>query len=129
MHHVTFNGIVDLPVGKGKRFLGNTNRLLNALVGGYQVAFVGQVVSQSFQVASANWGATSPVESIWQLGSDHRLPQRRLPSGISVVQRIYLADRDQRGQERHLRSSRQLQPYLAPDQQYAGHARTSAITM
>ena len=37
------------------------------LVGGYQVAFVGQVVSQAFQVASANWGATSPVQ---MYGSD-----------------------------------------------------------
>ena len=61
-HHVTFNGILDLPVGKGKRFLRNSNRLLDALVGGYQVAFVGQVVSQSFQVAAGNWGATSPVQ-------------------------------------------------------------------
>jgi hypothetical protein len=62
MHHVTFNGIAELPVGKGKRFLGNTNRFLNALVGGYQLAFVGQVVSQSFQVAAANWGVTSQAQ-------------------------------------------------------------------
>jgi hypothetical protein len=61
-HHMTFNGIVDLPVGKGKRFLHNSNRFLDALVGGYQVAFVGQVVSQAFQVAAGNWGATSPVQ-------------------------------------------------------------------
>ena len=62
VHHIIFNGIVDLPVGKGKRFLRNSNRLLNALVGGYQLAFVGQVVSQSFAVASANWGSTGPVQ-------------------------------------------------------------------
>ncbi|HEY1948446.1 MAG TPA: carboxypeptidase-like regulatory domain-containing protein [Bryobacteraceae bacterium] len=61
-HHVTFNGIVDVPVGRGKRFLTNTNRWLDALVGGYQVAFVGQVVSQSFQVYSQNWGATNPIQ-------------------------------------------------------------------
>jgi hypothetical protein len=62
VHRVNFNGILDLPVGKGKRFLGNSNRLVNALLGGFQMAFTGQVVSQSFQVASANWGATNPVE-------------------------------------------------------------------
>jgi hypothetical protein len=67
LHRVSFNGIVDLPVGKGKRLLGNSNRLLDALIGGYQVAFVGTVVSQAFQVAAgtlstANWGATSPVQ-------------------------------------------------------------------
>jgi hypothetical protein len=61
-HHLNFNGIVDLPVGKGKRFLQNSNKWLDALVGGYQVAFVGQFVSQSFQVNSANWGATSPIQ-------------------------------------------------------------------
>ena len=63
MHHVTFNGIAELPVGKGKRFLGNAGKFLNALVGGYQLAFVGQVVSQSFQVAAANWGATSQIQN------------------------------------------------------------------
>ncbi len=62
-HHLTFNGIVDLPVGRGKRFLHNTNRWLDALVGGYQVAFVGQLLSQSFQVAAGNWGATSAIQA------------------------------------------------------------------
>ena len=61
-YHLSFNGIFDIPVGKGKHFLRNTNRLLDALVGGYQVAFVGQLVSQSFQVASSNWGATAPLQ-------------------------------------------------------------------
>ena len=61
-HHVTFNGIYDLPVGKGKRFLGNSNKFVNALLGGYQVAFVGQVVSQAFSINAGNWGATSNVE-------------------------------------------------------------------
>jgi hypothetical protein len=61
-HHLTFNGVVDLPVGKGKRLLRNAHRWVDALVGGYQMAFTGQVLSQSFQVASANWGATSQVQ-------------------------------------------------------------------
>jgi hypothetical protein len=61
-YHFGFNGIVDLPVGKGKHFLQNSNKLLDALFGGYQVAFVGQWVSQSFQVASSNFGATSPLQ-------------------------------------------------------------------
>ncbi len=57
-----FNGIVDLPVGKGKRFLRNANKFVDALIGGYQVAFVGQALSQSFQVAANNWGATAPLQ-------------------------------------------------------------------
>ena len=62
VHRVNYNGIVDLPVGKGKRYLRNSGRLADALLGGFQVAFTGTVVSQSFQVGAGNWGATSPVE-------------------------------------------------------------------
>jgi hypothetical protein len=61
-HRVSFNGIADIPFGRGKKFLGNSNRFLDALIGGYQVAFTGTVVSQMFPVNAANWGATSPVE-------------------------------------------------------------------
>lgn len=62
VHRVSFNGIAELPFGKGKRFLGNSNRFVNALIGGFQVAFTGTVVSQGFQVNAANWGATNPIE-------------------------------------------------------------------
>jgi len=61
-HHLTFNGIVDLPVGKGKRLLSNANKFVDAVAGGYQVAFVGQVVSQSFQVTATNWGPANPLQ-------------------------------------------------------------------
>jgi hypothetical protein len=60
-HHISFNSLVDLPVGKGKRFLGNSNKFIDELVGGYQIAFVGNVLSQSFAVASGNWGASNPI--------------------------------------------------------------------
>ena len=63
MHRVTFNGVLDVPVGKGRRFLSGDNKLLNAAFGGFQVAFVGTVVAQSFQVANSNWGATNPITS------------------------------------------------------------------
>ncbi len=61
LHRVTFNGIVDVPFGKGRRFLKSSSRLLDAIIGGYQMAYVGTVVSQSFQVTNTNWGATSPI--------------------------------------------------------------------
>lgn len=61
LHRVSFNGLVDVPLGKGRRFMRGDNKFLNALVGGYQVAFVGSVVSQAFQVANTNWGATNPI--------------------------------------------------------------------
>lgn len=62
LHRVSFNGLVDVPLGKGRRFLKSGNRVLDALVGGYQVAFVGTVVSQAFQVATGNYGAYNPIQ-------------------------------------------------------------------
>ncbi len=38
---ITWNGVYQLPVGKGKKFLGNANRGLDAAVGGWQLAFIG----------------------------------------------------------------------------------------
>lgn len=62
LHRVSFNGLVDVPFGKGRPLLKNSNRFLDALIGGYQIAFTGTLVSQSFQVANSNFGATSPVK-------------------------------------------------------------------
>ena len=61
-HHIQFNGIIDLPFGKGKRFLGNSNRAMDELVGGWQVAGDGQVVSQAFFPASSNFGPNNPIK-------------------------------------------------------------------
>lgn len=60
-HHINFNGVYELPVGRGKRFLGNSNFLLNELVGGFQIAGSGQVISQDFTISSSNWGQTAPL--------------------------------------------------------------------
>jgi len=61
--HITFNGVVDLPFGRGKKILGNANRLLDEVVGGFQIAGAGQVVSQVFQVANGNFGPVNPLKS------------------------------------------------------------------
>jgi hypothetical protein len=61
-HHITFNGIVDLPFGRGKRFLGNANRLLDELIGGFEIAGSGSVLSQDFAVTATNWGPTNPLK-------------------------------------------------------------------
>ena len=62
VHRVSFNGVVDLPVGKGKRFLGKANKWVDAVLGGFQVAGTGNVVSQSFSPSPNNWGPTSNIE-------------------------------------------------------------------
>jgi hypothetical protein len=61
--HILFNGVVDLPFGKGKRFLGNSNRWLDELVGGFQLAGDGNIVSQDFAVSATNWGPTHPIQT------------------------------------------------------------------
>lgn len=57
-----FTYVIDLPIGKGKKFLGNSNRLVNALLGGFQLAGQGTFVSQLFQPTTANWGASTPTK-------------------------------------------------------------------
>lgn len=59
---VLFNGIFDLPMGRGKRFFGHVNRFVNELVGGYEIAGSGNITSQDFAVTSTNWGPTNPLK-------------------------------------------------------------------
>jgi hypothetical protein len=62
VHHVKFNGIYDIPVGRGKRFMTHSSRWLNEIVGGFQLAGNGDVVSQEFQPGTGNWGPTAPFK-------------------------------------------------------------------
>ena len=60
-HHITINGIYELPVGRGKWLLGNSSHFVDELVGGWQISGVGQVLSQAFAPAANNWGPTSKL--------------------------------------------------------------------
>jgi hypothetical protein len=60
--HIKFNGIVGLPFGRGKKFLGNSNRFVDELVGGFQIAGSGNVLSQLFSPTSTHWGAMNPIK-------------------------------------------------------------------
>lgn len=60
--HIGWNYIFDLPVGRGKRLLGNSNRFVDELVGGYQIAGDGSMLSEIFQPAASNWGPISPIQ-------------------------------------------------------------------
>ncbi len=75
-HHIVFNYTYDLPVGRGKKFLGNSNRFVDELVGGFQIAGVGHMTSSIFQPVSTNWGPTSPIR-IYK----HKLPITDCRSG------------------------------------------------
>jgi hypothetical protein len=57
-----YNYVVDLPLGRGKRFMGNANKLVNELVGGYQIAGDGNLYSSDFTITSTNWGPTNKIQ-------------------------------------------------------------------
>lgn len=75
-HHIIFSYLVDLPFGTGKKFLGRSNRLVNELVGGYQISGVGHMTSGIINTASSNWGATNPLHLY-----KHKLPITDCTSG------------------------------------------------
>ncbi len=66
---ITWNGIYELPFGKGKKFLGNGSRLADAFAGGWQIAFLG-TWDHGF------WMGVNPNDYIFAnpaLSSDQRL--------------------------------------------------------
>jgi hypothetical protein len=60
-HHIRFNYLYDLPIGRGKRFAGGIGPGLNRLVGGWQIAGYGNSNSRWFQLSDGNWGGVSPL--------------------------------------------------------------------
>jgi len=60
--HIQFNGIVDLPFGRGKKFMGKSNRFMDELVGGWQLAGDGSIASQDFAINSGNFGPANPLK-------------------------------------------------------------------
>ena len=69
VQHYGWNGLVDLPFGKGKKFLGGAGGALNQLVGGWQVAFIGNWNTGFWQ--SVNSGLVSTRSP--RLNPDQRL--------------------------------------------------------
>jgi hypothetical protein len=62
-HQLNANWVLELPLGKGKRFAGNSGRALDAVVGGWQLSGLARWTS-GFPVNIGN-GATWPTD--WQL--------------------------------------------------------------
>lgn len=76
--HIRFNWLVELPVGRGKKFLGNSNRFVNELVGGFQLAGSTNITSSLFQPTSqTNWGPTNPLKI-----NKHKHPVTDCRSGV-----------------------------------------------
>jgi len=68
-HRVRWNGIYELPFGRGKKFAGGVSKPLNLLVGGWQLAWIG-----TWQ--SGNWSSVSSSRYLFgnpTLSKDQRL--------------------------------------------------------
>ncbi len=58
-----YNYIVDLPFGRGKRWLGGVNKITNEFVGGYQISGDANLYSSAFTITATNWGPTNPLKT------------------------------------------------------------------
>jgi hypothetical protein len=61
-HHIRYNFLYDLPIGRGKKLFGNVGSKWDRLVGGWQVAGSGNAQSRWFSLPASNWGAFNPVQ-------------------------------------------------------------------
>ena len=61
-HHMSWNFIVDLPFGKGKPVLRNAGRVLDAVVGGWQLSGLGSITSNWDALPTNNWANFSSLQ-------------------------------------------------------------------
>ncbi len=83
--HIRFNWLVDLPVGRGKRFFGNANKFVNELIGGFQLAGDGNMFAPLVQATSrSDWGAVAPLH-IYK----HKYPVTDCTSGVCYKEYLW----------------------------------------
>jgi hypothetical protein len=61
-HEIRWNWIADLPFGRGKALAGGVNKLLDAVIGGWQVSGMGRWKSNYFMLPQNIWPTGENVE-------------------------------------------------------------------
>ena len=61
-HRFRWNFLVDLPLGKEHRWLNSKSRLLDGVIGGWQVAGYGSLGSRYWNLPTTNWGSLGDVQ-------------------------------------------------------------------
>ncbi len=94
-HVVNVTGIYELPFGKGKQLLGNPNRLVDAVIGGWSMNGIytdqsGEPFSVRSGVLTANFSAQSRAA----LKPGVALPQAQLQSKDGVVGPVFFQNPD-----------------------------------
>jgi len=64
-HRVRWNWIVDLPFGSGKLIGGNASGVLDKIIGGWQIAGMGNLRSNYFSLPTGNWNITGEKIEIY----------------------------------------------------------------
>jgi hypothetical protein len=77
-HRVKWNWLIDLPVGRGKKIAGNSNKLLDGFIGGWQLAGVGQLRSNYFTLPAGNWNFTGAPVQVY----GYKYPIQNCTSGV-----------------------------------------------
>ena len=100
-HRITWNGIWELPFGRGKKIGGNSNWGTNALIGGWQIAFIGSwnggywmgVPSTEFIAKNPSFKQRSAAEHEYLRPKPETLVRRRLRSHRRHQRRCREVDR------------------------------------
>ena len=76
-HEIRWNWIGDLPFGKGKAIGRNSNKFLNAVIGGWQISGLGRWKTNWFALPTSIWPTGVPVEYY-----GHKYPIEDCRSGV-----------------------------------------------
>src|SRR5260370_5552163 len=79
-HRLKWNFLIDLPVGRGKKLLGNANKVLDKVVGGWQIAGSGSLRSTWFSLPAGNWNFTGEPVQVY----GYQYPTQNCTSRLSV---------------------------------------------
>lgn len=79
-HRVKWNWLIDLPVGKGKKIAGNSSKVLDKFIGGWQLAGTGQLRSTYFTLPTGNWNFTGAPLQVY----GYKYPIQNCTSGVCI---------------------------------------------
>jgi hypothetical protein len=79
-HRVRWNWLIDLPSGKGKLLGRNAGKVLDKLIGGWQIAGIGTLRSSYFSLPTGNWNITGVPVQIY----GYKYPIQNCTSGVCV---------------------------------------------
>lgn len=83
-HRVRWNLVLDLPLGRRKKLLSNGGRLVDTIVGGWQLAASSSMNSRYWALPTGDWGPKSNIEIY---GTKYRIQDCR--SGVCIPGYLY----------------------------------------